>query len=336
MKRESLLTGLRQQALSGLSRAQAAAAASPHVRRLVYEVRNRRSFSDLYQHDRMLADRVRVDAYAQGLAKHLRPDDVVIDLGTGTGVLAMLAARSARTVHAIEHGTIVTWARAVAAENGLGNIDFHAVNSQAFDLDEPVDVIVHEQIGDYAFNERVVDNVVDLRDRLLKPGGRILPGRLDLFLEPVQLAEEFAAPYAWTQDLHGLTFRALEPLGLEQTPGYRRQVFRPFPFGHLLSDPRPALTVDLHTIERDGLPTALTVERTVVAPGRLDGWVVWFAAHFDDELSFDSAPTSTPTSWGTPLLRSDSRPLEVGDVVRLHLTAEDLASQRTWAWTDTG
>src|SRR3712207_631165 len=87
------------------SRARRVVASNPRIRSLVYAAWNRRRFTDLLQHDRMLADSVRVDAYHDALATHIRPGDVVVDLGTGSGVLAMFAAKlGAARVHAIEHG----------------------------------------------------------------------------------------------------------------------------------------------------------------------------------------------------------------------------------------
>ena len=78
---------------------------SAAARRLIYAVRNRSLFTDLFTHERMLSDRVRVDTYHAAIFKHVKPGDVVVDLGTGTGVLAFFAANAgAREVHAIEHG----------------------------------------------------------------------------------------------------------------------------------------------------------------------------------------------------------------------------------------
>ena len=303
-------------------------------RRLLYELRNRRAFSDLYQHDRMLSDRVRVDTYAAGIAKHVRPGSVVADLGTGSGVLSLLAARAgARTVHAIEHGPIIEAAEAVARANGVTNFVFHRTHSGRLELDEQVDVILHEQIGDAAFDERVIDNVAELRARILKPGGVVLPGRLALQLAPVELAEPFRSPYAWQQtDLHGLDFSALRALGSEQGHGYRYRLFRPFPFGRLLGPPETVATVDLVTAEPSDLPTSFTYAREATAAGTLDGFCVWFTTWFDDELSFTSSPESRPTSWATPLLRVGSRAVEDGEPLRLDLAATDLATPGSWRW----
>lgn len=60
---------------------------------------------------------------------------------------------------------------------------------------------------------------------------------------------------------------------------------------------------------------------------------VYFEAAFDDELSFGSAPEGPPTSWGSPLLRVESRAVHAGDTLEFRLTAADLATPRTWEWT---
>jgi protein arginine N-methyltransferase 1 len=305
---------------------------SPHVQRLVYEVRNRRVFADLYQHDRMLADRVRTDAYWAGIERHISRGDVVIDLGTGSGVLALFAARQGARVHAVEHGPIIDAARAVARDNGVNTIEFHRLNSRRLELPHQVDAIVHEQIGDALFDERVVANVADLRDRLLKPGGRIHPHRLALYIEPVQLLDGFGAPFAWEQRLHGIDFRGLEQFADTQGHGYLYRTFRPFPFDRFLCRPEPVVEVDLHTATEADLPQRISYERPVEREGVLDGFCVHFHAAFDDEIGFGTSPVAPPTSWATPFLRVAPRRVAPGESVRLELTADDLADPSSWRW----
>jgi hypothetical protein len=98
----------------------------------------------------------------------------VVDLGTGSGVLGFSAARPgsgrprARDRARADHRG-GTSGRALA--NGIHNVVFHRVHSSAFEVPEGADVILHEQIGVAMFDERVVENVAELRDRILKPGG---------------------------------------------------------------------------------------------------------------------------------------------------------------------
>jgi protein arginine N-methyltransferase 1 len=284
----------------------------------------------------MLADRVRVDSYWEGLQKHVRAGDVVVDLGTGTGVLAIFAARAgAGKVHAIEHGPMAEVAQAIAGDNGADAVQVHRVHSRSFELPDGADVIVHEQIGEALFDERVVENVGELRDRVLKPGGRILPARLALYIEPVQVRGGARRPYAWQQRLHGIDFRALEPFARREPQAYHYTVLRPFPFEQFLTETAAVVSVDLHTATTADLPAQISWRRPVISDGILDGFVVYFTAAFDDELAISSSPADPYTHWGGPLLRVESRPVRAGDELEFALSAKELSAPSTWEWTVT-
>jgi protein arginine N-methyltransferase 1 len=306
-------------------------AESPRAQKLAYALRNRNVFADLYQHDQMLHDKVRVESYWQGLSKHVKEGDVVIDLGTGTGVLAMFAAKQGAHVHAVEHGPIVAAAEAVARDNGITNITFHRTHSSKLELPGKVDAIIHEQIGEAAYDERVIENICDLRDRFLKPGGKVLPNLLDLYVEPVQVSEGFRIPFVWQQNLHGIDFGAIEKLA-EPTHRYFYRVNHPFPDNHFLCEPEPVVKVDLETARPDSLPKQIQYEREVTTPGSFDGYCVYFEAGFDEEIRFDSSPASFPTSWGRPFMRVTPREVSAGEKIRLDLRAGDLAAPATWTW----
>ena len=306
-------------------------ARSPRAQRLAYRLRNRNVFADLYQHDQMLADRIRVESYWKAISKHVGEGDVVIDLGTGTGVLALFAAKQGAEVHAVEHGPIVAAAEAVARDNGIENIQFHRVHSGDLELPGKADFIIHEQIGEAAYDERVIDNIADLRDRLLKPGGKILPSQLDLYIEPVQVSKGFRIPYVWQQDLHGIDFRAIEQLA-EPSHRYYYRVNHPFPFDHLLCEPRPVVSIDLETATPDSLPKRIEYEREVVRPGSFDGYCAYLDARFDEEVWFTTSPAAEATHWGAPFLRVTPRQVTAGEKIGLALSAGDLAAPATWSW----
>ncbi len=305
------------------------------IRRLMFDYRNRRTFADLIQHDRMLADKARVKAYWAAIEKHIGPDDVVLDLGTGTGVLTAFAAQRCAHVHALDHGPIIEAAEAVVSDNALTNVEFHRKHSRNLELERKVDVILHEQLGNAVFDEHVVANIADLRDRLLAEGGRIYPSRIDMYIEPVQLRDDSRAPFSWQQKLHGVDFRELRHYGERQLKhhNYRYRVLRPFPLSHFLSDPEPVVSVDLATIGPDGLPTRIAFEREVTTPGFVDGYCVYFDAYFDDELWFTSSPAVPATNWGIPLLRVEGPWVEAGQRLSFSLAALDLADPESWGWS---
>ena len=77
-------------------------------------------------HAALLRDTTRIDRYDRAIRQLVRPGMVVLDVGTGTGILALLAARRGARVHAVESGPIIGLARQLAAGNGLADrIVFH-------------------------------------------------------------------------------------------------------------------------------------------------------------------------------------------------------------------
>lgn len=278
----------------------------------------------------MLADRVRIEAYEEAIGKYVRRGQTVVDLGAGTGILGFMAARRGARVHAVEHGRIIEAAEAVALANGL-DVVFHRMHSSRLRLPERVDVIIHEQIGEAAYDESVVENMAELRDRLLKRGGRILPSRLDLYVEPVQLHRDLRAPFLAQQRVAGVDFSCLRGM-VEPDRDYLWKAFRPFPFGHFLCDPAPVVSLDLNEATPAGLPREISYQRPVVAPGTLDGYCVHFATRFDDEIGFTSSPAARGTSWGNILMRVESVEATAGDAIALSLTADPLSATETWRW----
>jgi protein arginine N-methyltransferase 1 len=310
-----------------------------HVRAVWNQLHNLHYFADLSKHDDMLADRPRVDTYFEGIRRYVHEGDEVIDLGTGSGVLACFAATSgASRVHAVEYGPIIAAAQEVVAANGLTNVEFHRVNSQALELPGKVDVIVHEQIGAALFNENAVANLVDLRDRLLKEGGRILPNLLELWVMPFQASDDGTyAPFAWEQELHGISFAALKPFAEQHPEDYLYRVYNPLPVKTVLADPQALVAVDLHTATDDRLPTDLQYSAEVREEGTLHGFCVYFRAGFDDELWFTSAPDDPGRAfhWPNPVLRVPQESVAPGDVVSMRLRASDLTAPETWRWEHT-
>lgn len=302
---------------------------------VLYDLTNETNFGGLEAHEEMLSDSVRVDAYHRGIHRNVRPGDVVLDLGTGTGLLAFMASRAgAKKVYAVEHSDVVQVAREIARLNGFTNIEFVQENSREYTPPEPIDVVVHEQMGDELFNENLVQNLLDVRDRVLRPGGRILPARFRLFIEPVTMHAAMRVRRFWNIDLpDGIDLSAMEqsPVAARFDTGRNEQTWaRAGSVAATFAPPQPVLELDLDTLASAGaLATEFTIERTASTGMIVDGTCVWFEAVFDDETVLSTSPLGTNTSWGNRMFRLDQE-FAAGERLRLGIHLGQLVDASTW------
>ncbi|KAK9835065.1 hypothetical protein WJX81_008355 [Elliptochloris bilobata] len=165
-------------------------------------------------HRTMLADKVRTEAYRRALEGNpdLMRGATVLDVGCGTGILSMFAARAgAARVIAVEGSErMAAKARAIISANRLykavgGPIE--VVVGRLEDLQnlpvDKVDVIVSEWMGYALFFEAMLDTVLHARDRWLRPGGALLPDRVALHLAA---ASEGALDLAFWEDVQGFSY----------------------------------------------------------------------------------------------------------------------------------
>src|SRR5215471_14989066 len=122
-------------------------------------------------HRRMLGDQVRIAAFRNALDKVIRPgQSTVADLGAGTGILAFLARElGAREVWLYDPGAVLGLAEHVAGRNGIDRLNF--VPERSLDVAQPplVDVVVAEVLGNFAYEEGVLETLRDAR-RFLASG----------------------------------------------------------------------------------------------------------------------------------------------------------------------
>ena len=150
-----------------------------------------RGWADPVEHARMLHDHRRTADYLAALSQAVRPGDVVLDLGTGSGVLAIAAARAgAGRVYAVEASDIAEVAQRVFAANGVTDtVTLVPGWSREIELPEPADLLVAELIGNEPFEEEILETTLDARRRLLKADARLIPHSLTLLARPLRLPE---------------------------------------------------------------------------------------------------------------------------------------------------
>lgn len=147
------------------------------------------SFADPMTHAMMLNDRARTSSFIAAIRAVVKPGDVVLDIGTGTGVLAIAAAQAgAERVYAIEASGIARVARAIIEANGLADrITLLEGWSTHLTLPDRADVLVSEIIGEMPLEEHVLEVTLDALQRLLKPHALVIPNRLRIFGLPVAI-----------------------------------------------------------------------------------------------------------------------------------------------------
>ena len=148
----------------------------------------------------MLVDETRMCAFRDAIAATVRPGDVVVDIGAGTGVLSFLACTAgAKRVYAAESGPVIDLARELSEANGFGDrIVFMPEWSTAIEIPEPADVVITETIGNAAFDEGIVAWTIDARRRFLRSGGRILPRSVELWMAAAESWDDHAEVSDWS------------------------------------------------------------------------------------------------------------------------------------------
>lgn len=300
----------------------------------IMDVYNTGEFTDLFEHEKMLADDIRVHTYKRGIQKHIKSDDIVVDLGTGSGILTMFAAQNnPRKIYAIDHSDFIEVAKVLADANGMNHIQFEKVNSRTFNPDEKVDVILHEQIGDDLFDENMIENILDLKRRILKPGGRILPGKFELYLEPVSLKPDYQVPFVSDNEHFGIDFSSIKEhplLEKYKTRHYKYRYIEPHAVDFIMCEQVPVFSMDLNEDISEINLTIPVQNKKVIQSGVIDGICLYFKAIFDDEISFDTSPLNGKTSWGNRMFRTDRRTFQAGDTIGFDVQMGSPLIADTW------
>lgn len=282
----------------------------------------------LYGHGLMIADRARMDAYQAALERTVRPGSVVVDIGTGTGVMAMMAARlGARRVYAIEPGDSIHLARAAARDSGLADrIEFIQDISTRVELPERADVIVSDLRGVLPVFQAHIPSLADARDRLLAPGGVLIPRADTLRAAPVAAESEYRLITGpWEEHARGFDLSAPRRAMLNN---WSKATIGP---EQLVADPVTWAVLEYGT--RRQADVEGTLEWTARREATAHGMAVWFHADLVDGVGFATGPEGPQIIYGAgffPWLQPVA--LRPGDRVVVELQARRIGRDHVWVW----
>ncbi len=296
-------------------------------------------YFDLYgsmrSHKVMLEDMARMKAYHAALFQNkadLIKDKVVLDVGCGTGVLSVWAAKAgARRVYAVEASQAVLLAqRLVASANVADVVKIFHNKIEAIDLPEPVDVIVSEWMGSLLLKESMFDSVAYARDQWLKPDGIMMPSHARILLglyAPTHaydhtqfvrsgLEKELAD---WSETVVNLQKLDVDyscftdELRTDLADYFIRNAIRVnyLSAENLPADAQVILEFDCGSVD----PATLTefsanFQFMIQKQAEIKGFLGWFTTDFPNGVVLDTGPGPVYTHWGQQLY-----PLEQGFTV---------------------
>lgn len=271
-------------------------------------------------HRNLLGDNVRNQAFYEALKQAIKPGMVVADVGTGTGLLAFMARRlGAREVYLIDDGPVLDLAAELARANHIDGLVFLREHSTAIIDMPPVDIVISETLGNYAYEEHLIENLNDAR-RFLKPDGLMMPGRVKQFAAPVISADFFEQLSVWDQVGYDLDFSRARHLSLNNL--YVRR-FKPSDLWNGENAIQCWDDVELQTAEPPSSVREKTLQWHFPEQCTIYGFAIWWQAELTPGIKLDTAPDRSHTHWEQiymPLLAPLSIP--VGGQVELYLHSD--------------
>ncbi len=276
----------------------------------------------------MIADVGRFNAYAKAIARAVRPGDTVVDIGCGPGLFSLLACRAgARRVFAVESEDCKKFGRELASANGFKDrIEFIQRDSRKMELPERANVIVSDLRGALPLYDQVIPSLEDARQRLLAPGGIMIPQRDTLKVAVIESEEYYSRLTSpWQKSVPELDLSpALLPI---LNDCYNAS----FKTEHLLTEVQDWGLLD-YTV---GPPTRVTAELDFHATrkGVAHGVSLWFETDLFANIGYSSGPGPAGSVHGQLFLPwLEPVPVEMGQAIHVGLHADLVGQDYVWQW----
>ncbi|MBL8644307.1 MAG: tetratricopeptide repeat protein [Rhodospirillaceae bacterium] len=253
-------------------------------------------------HFNMMNDTVRNKAFRAAIERQIKPHHTVLEIGTGAGLLAMMAGRTGAQVYTCE-------ANAVLAQTARGLIEHNKMNGNVtviakpsweavvgVDIPRQADVLIAEIFSAQFLSEEVIPSLEDAKRRLLKPGGIMIPSSGAMVSALVSSDElESLTRVTTIEGFDFTSFNAFAPLIMNmESPNYAMR---------WLSEPTDLFTFNFQ--DDDEFPAEDTqVALEVTQDGMCQGVVQWLRLMLDDETPYSNPPgddKATRTKHWTPL-----------------------------------
>lgn len=275
----------------------------------------------------MASDKVRSSAYVRAIKAALGPQDTVLDLGCGSGIYSVLAAKlGAKKVIAIDPNPAINYGPMLAKRNGVSDkIDFIQGMSSGLSLEEPVDLIFSDLRGALPLYKRNLPSVKDAAERLLKYGGVLIPHKDLIFAAPVRderVKKKLRNP--WFENSLGVD---LSPIGhLEMNRQWQTRLFE-----HDLCCP-PQVWGEIDYRDITDFSFGRELNWVFESAGEMTGIAVWFETTLFKNVTLSNHPAKPAAIYAQTLFPVKPFNYRVGQKLCLKLEAKFLQDAYIWSW----
>ena len=272
------------------------------------EMTSRDCYFDSYArftiHEEMLKDEVRTLTYRNAMLynEHLFKGKVVLDVGCGTGILSMFAAKAgASMVIGVDMSSIVDHAKQIVKDNKLDKV-VTIIRGKVEEISLPegvekVDIIISEWMGYCLFYESMLDSVLFARDKWLAANGLIFPDRATLYLCGIEDRENKADEVDWWADpdeVYGFDMSCIRKAALTAVEPAIVDSNKVVTNSCLIKE------IDIHTCTKEDIPFTSPFHLQIKRSDDMHALVTYFDIEFTkchQRMSFSTSPDARPTHW---------------------------------------
>ncbi len=257
------------------------------------------SYSTFYIHEEMIKDKIRTGSYKKAIEnnKIIFKDKIVLDIGSGTGILSIFAAKAgAKHVYGIEYADIADYSKEIIKQNNLSDkitIIQSKVEEAILPVDK-VDIIISEWMGYFLLYESMLDTLLFARDKWLKKDGYLLPDKAQIYLAGIQDSlYKYNKIDSW-DNVYGFNFSVLK------NPALAEPIIDNFPNNNIISNSCKIFDIDLYTVKVEDLDFSAGYEIIFNKDDIFNGFVTWFDVEFDkipNKITLSTSPYEPSTHW---------------------------------------